>query len=256
MTAGGTREAVDEVRWLGNVASGALPAAMAEALLRRGWRVTYVHGPSALLPGERQVRLPLGTGTAGLAEALQRAADETQAALLPAPLALRLVAITSAAEAAHAVTTLTAETLPTLAICAMAVADYRPRPFAGKLSSRLPAEIGDGPALLLPLDATDKVIDRIKPASPSTAVLGFKLLAGADEAGQRDASRRLAERSGADWVFSNDIRDYRLGRRCGTLRDGAGEPLLWLDGGADADALLALAEALVASLLDLLPPSA
>lgn len=48
VTAGGTREALDPVRFLGNRSSGKMGYALAEAALSRGARVILVSGPSAL----------------------------------------------------------------------------------------------------------------------------------------------------------------------------------------------------------------
>ncbi|MEN9208342.1 MAG: bifunctional phosphopantothenoylcysteine decarboxylase/phosphopantothenate--cysteine ligase CoaBC [Gloeomargarita sp. GMQP_bins_120] len=45
VTAGGTREHLDPVRFLGNPASGAMGIALAQAALSRGARVTLIHGP-------------------------------------------------------------------------------------------------------------------------------------------------------------------------------------------------------------------
>jgi phosphopantothenoylcysteine decarboxylase / phosphopantothenate---cysteine ligase len=50
ITAGGTREALDPVRFLGNRSSGKMGYALAEAALSRGARVILVTGPSSLRP--------------------------------------------------------------------------------------------------------------------------------------------------------------------------------------------------------------
>jgi len=50
VTAGGTREAIDPVRFLGNRSSGKMGYAIAEAALRRGAKVMLVSAPTALTP--------------------------------------------------------------------------------------------------------------------------------------------------------------------------------------------------------------
>jgi phosphopantothenoylcysteine decarboxylase/phosphopantothenate--cysteine ligase len=50
ITAGGTREALDPVRFLGNRSSGKMGYALAEAAQSRGAKVILVSGPSALYP--------------------------------------------------------------------------------------------------------------------------------------------------------------------------------------------------------------
>ncbi|HET9839592.1 MAG TPA: bifunctional phosphopantothenoylcysteine decarboxylase/phosphopantothenate--cysteine ligase CoaBC [Candidatus Angelobacter sp.] len=50
ITAGGTREPIDPVRYLGNRSSGKMGYALAEAALRRGAKVILISGPTALKP--------------------------------------------------------------------------------------------------------------------------------------------------------------------------------------------------------------
>jgi phosphopantothenoylcysteine decarboxylase/phosphopantothenate--cysteine ligase len=50
ITAGGTREALDPVRFIGNRSSGKMGYAIAEAAQSRGAKVTLISGPSALYP--------------------------------------------------------------------------------------------------------------------------------------------------------------------------------------------------------------
>jgi len=90
VTAGGTREALDPVRFLGNRSSGKMGYALAEAAQSRGAKVVLISGPSALHP----------------------------------PAHCELVKVTTAAEMREAVLGRMAEA--TLVIKAAAVADYRP----------------------------------------------------------------------------------------------------------------------------------
>ena len=90
VTAGGTREALDPVRYLGNRSSGKMGYALAEAAQSRGARVILISGPSALHP----------------------------------PAHCELVKVTTAEEMRQAV--LDRMTEATLVIKAAAVADYRP----------------------------------------------------------------------------------------------------------------------------------
>jgi phosphopantothenoylcysteine decarboxylase/phosphopantothenate--cysteine ligase len=90
ITAGGTREAIDPVRFIGNRSSGKMGYALAEAAQQRGAKVVLVSAPTAL----------------------------------PAPQGCTFVPVTSAAEMRGAVM----EHLPhaTVVIGAAAVADFRP----------------------------------------------------------------------------------------------------------------------------------
>ncbi len=90
VTAGGTREALDPVRFLGNRSSGKMGYALAEAAQARGAKVILVSGPTSLYP----------------------------------PAHCEVIKVTTAEEMRHAVLTRMAEA--TLVIKAAAVADYRP----------------------------------------------------------------------------------------------------------------------------------
>ena len=94
VTAGGTREALDPVRFLGNRSSGKMGYALAEAAQSRGARVILISGPSALHP----------------------------------PAYCEMVKVTSADEMRNAVIARMQES--TLVIKAAAVADYRPAHFS------------------------------------------------------------------------------------------------------------------------------
>ncbi len=100
VTAGGTREALDPVRFLGNRSSGKMGYALAEAAHSRGARVILVSGPSALHP----------------------------------PAHCELIRVTTADEMREAVLGRMAEA--TLVIKAAAVADYRPVHVAGQKMKR------------------------------------------------------------------------------------------------------------------------
>jgi phosphopantothenoylcysteine decarboxylase/phosphopantothenate--cysteine ligase len=61
ITAGGTREALDPVRFLGNRSSGKMGYALAEAAERRGAKVVLVTAPTALRPPARCEVVPVIT---------------------------------------------------------------------------------------------------------------------------------------------------------------------------------------------------
>lgn len=59
VTAGGTREPIDPVRFIGNRSSGKMGYAMAEAAVRRGARVILISAPTALKPPSNAEFLPV-----------------------------------------------------------------------------------------------------------------------------------------------------------------------------------------------------
>jgi phosphopantothenoylcysteine decarboxylase/phosphopantothenate--cysteine ligase len=100
VTAAGTREAIDPVRFIGNRSSGKMGYALAEEAQQRGARVVLVSGPSALHP----------------------------------PANCELVSVVSAEEMRRAVLSRLDEA--TIVIKAAAVADYRPKVLAEQKMKR------------------------------------------------------------------------------------------------------------------------
>ncbi len=77
VTAGGTREALDPVRFLGNRSSGKMGYALAEAAQSRGARVILVSGPSSLHPPAHCEVIKVTTAEQMRSAVLQRMAEVT-----------------------------------------------------------------------------------------------------------------------------------------------------------------------------------
>ena len=77
VTAGGTREALDPVRFLGNRSSGKMGYALAEAAERRGARVILITAPTALRPPANVEMIPVTTTEEMRAAVLNRMDDAT-----------------------------------------------------------------------------------------------------------------------------------------------------------------------------------
>lgn len=77
VTAGGTREALDPVRYLGNRSSGKMGYAIAEAAQARGARVVLVSGPTALYPPARVEVVKVTTADEMRAAVMERMSQAT-----------------------------------------------------------------------------------------------------------------------------------------------------------------------------------
>ena len=86
ITAGGTREALDPVRFLGNRSSGKMGYALAEAAERRGARVILVTAPTALRAPANCEVIPVTT-TAEMREAVLRRIDRASIVIKAAAVA-------------------------------------------------------------------------------------------------------------------------------------------------------------------------
>jgi phosphopantothenoylcysteine decarboxylase/phosphopantothenate--cysteine ligase len=86
VTAGGTREAIDSVRFIGNRSSGRMGVALAEAAAARGARVTLI-AANVSLPISPQIEVVAVESAAELADASRAAFPESDVLLMAAAVA-------------------------------------------------------------------------------------------------------------------------------------------------------------------------
>lgn len=187
VTAGATREPIDEVRFVSNVSSGATGAALADALAVRGHEVALLRGTAAA--AAQTVRdVETFTSAADLLERLERrlGTGRWEAVLMTA-----------------------------------AVADYRPEQAS---TGKIPSE---AETIELRLVRNPKLLPMLKSLSPRPLkVVGFKFTAGADAAAQRAAVVRQWAAGGVDATVHNDLREIRAApvHPFNLWRDPAGPP--------------------------------
>ncbi|QMV17347.1 bifunctional phosphopantothenoylcysteine decarboxylase/phosphopantothenate--cysteine ligase CoaBC [Granulicella sp. 5B5] len=166
ITAGGTREPIDPVRFLGNRSSGRMGFALAESALARGAEVILV-----------------------------------TAAPAPAHLACEVVSVTTAAEMQSAA--LAALPRATTVIMAAAVSDYRPTDPAGQ---KLKKSSSSSETLTLHLTQNDDILQNLVAARrPGTLVLGFAAETQSDPAILRKEARRKLIAKNLDAIIANDV---------------------------------------------------
>ncbi|MEE9608074.1 MAG: bifunctional phosphopantothenoylcysteine decarboxylase/phosphopantothenate--cysteine ligase CoaBC [Myxococcota bacterium] len=135
VTAGGTREAVDAVRFVGNRSSGKMGFAVAREAARRGAEVLLIAGPS----------------------------------VLATPAGVRRIDVESALEMREAVLAQLPDA--TIVVKAAAVADFRPtRPSQRKLKKE---QLADGATLTLELERTPDILAEICRQKGRRVVVGF-----------------------------------------------------------------------------------
>lgn len=86
VTAGGTREAIDPVRFIGNRSSGKMGYAVADAMKKRGADVTLISGPSQLTPPKNVHFVSVET-TAELHDAVMQTFPTTDVLIMAAAVA-------------------------------------------------------------------------------------------------------------------------------------------------------------------------
>jgi phosphopantothenoylcysteine decarboxylase/phosphopantothenate--cysteine ligase len=168
VSAGGTREPLDPVRFLGNRSSGRQGIALARAAVARGAEVTLV-AANVTLPDPAGVKVVRVETTEELRDA-----------------------VVSAAGSADAV------------VMAAAPADFRPRETTATKIKKNP----DGTAAPLELTQTPDILaelsrDRV---SPGQVVVGFAAETGDDSGSVLDLGRAKLARKGCDLLVVNDVR--------------------------------------------------
>lgn len=172
VSAGGTAEPIDPVRFIGNRSTGKMGVAIAEAAIARGARVTIVAG---------RVEVPL-------------------------PAAARVVHAESTARMRDAVVSATIEDRDDPAdvlVMAAAVADFRPSRAADTKLTR-------GGSLTLELEPTEDILAevgrRAGERSPRPVIVGF-----AAETGSLERAPEKLRRKGADLLVANDVSEAGSG---------------------------------------------
>ena len=177
VTAGGTRESVDPVRYLGNRSSGRQGFALAEVAAQRGADVTLIAGATDALP---------------------------------TPCGAEVIRISSARELADEVDARAAD--HDVIIMAAAVADYRPSVTApSKLkktsgSALTSIELTENPDILAGL-ADSRGAGRI---GADTVIVGFAAETGDGEGSVLDHGLRKIRRKGCDLLMCNDVGSGRV----------------------------------------------
>ncbi|MCF8587996.1 bifunctional phosphopantothenoylcysteine decarboxylase/phosphopantothenate--cysteine ligase CoaBC [Gordonia liuliyuniae] len=195
VSAGGTREPLDPVRYLGNHSSGKQGYALARAAAQRGAQVTLVAGATSD-PGE--------------------------------PAAVDIVHIESARELEHEMSRRAREA--DVVIMAAAVADFRPVDVAGSKIKKG----DDGPAPIR-LDTNPDILAGLVRArgagdiARDTVIVGFAAETGDADGGVLDHGRAKLRRKGCDLLVVNAVGD---GKAFGT-EDNAGW-ILTVDGNETA----------------------
>lgn len=167
VSAGGTREFLDPVRWIGNRSSGRQGIALAQAAIARGARVTLV------------------------------AANVD----LPAPAGAELVEVVTTAELRSAV--VAAGENADAVIMAAAPADFRPASeAAAKIKKR-----ADGVAPVIELVENPDILAELVSSrtSKTPAIVGFAAETGDAEGSVEQHARAKLERKGCDLLVVNDV---------------------------------------------------
>lgn len=178
ITAGGTREPIDSVRFIGNVSSGRTAAVLADDLCRTGHDVTWLGANDAVQP-DLVAQMERYDSFADLKQQLQS-----------------LLGATSFDVVIHAA-----------AVGDFSVAGIETGCGNGKEETG--GKLSSGSNLVLRLKPNPKLLDRLKQWSvnPAIRVIGFKLTDTMDAPQRLAAIQKQLDNPGVDAVVHNDLSD-------------------------------------------------
>jgi phosphopantothenoylcysteine decarboxylase/phosphopantothenate--cysteine ligase len=167
VSAGGTQEPIDPVRFIGNRSSGRMGFTIASAAAARGAKVALVAGPTEL-PGPPDVEI----------ERIQTAQEMREAVLARAPVA-------------------------DVIVMAAAVADFRPQTSVPK---KLKKAAGPPEVVLLPNpDILNELGHTPGARKPDGVLVGFAAETEPDPAGLSRVAEEKRALKGADMIVANDV---------------------------------------------------
>jgi phosphopantothenate---cysteine ligase (CTP) len=203
VTGGGTVAPIDDVRQIANVSTGRFSAGIAESCLVRGARVWHIHAPGAQLPLLRGARFDLDVpdpeAEHARLERLRRDWQSCRDRLHLIPLARGTVA-----DYAEALERALRTRAIDVAFLAMAVSDFEPDPYRGKLDS-------DAATTVIHGRPTPKVIRSARDWSPGVYLVGFKLLSRAGVADLVREAESACRVNRADLTVANDLQTLNAG---------------------------------------------
>jgi len=200
ITAGGTREPLDPVRFLGNKSSGKQGVALAESALAAGAEVTFIHG-------HMDVPAPAGARTQSVETALE----------------LRSATLAAAATA-------------DVVIMAAAVADFRPATIStGKIKKR--DDVAD-PVIKLVRnpDILVEIVAHRAAQNRAQLIVGFAAETGDFESDALSYAQAKLQRKGCDLLVVNEVGPGESGTEKVFGQDGNRVEILALDGAGPVQA--------------------
>lgn len=198
ITAGGTSEKIDDVRTITNSSTGRLGYAIGKTFTEKYGdkiaKIYYLHGLRAAYPEHELVEPVAIGGVMDLKAALEKLLTEEKIDVV---------------------------------VHAMAVSDYivkevttldkirgveDPENKADLSGNKISSDIDD---LVIHMKKSPKVISLIKPLSPETTLVGFKLLSNVPHEELIDVGYHLMQKNDCDFVMANDLKeigkDYHRG---------------------------------------------
>lgn len=185
VTAGGTREDIDEVRFLTNISTGKLGARIAERVMGAGWNLIYIHTETSALP----------MSVYPLYYEIDPCEDPSQG--FPAYAAVKVRSTKNAYDAMK-------KWVPfaDAVIHSMACGDFGFSPEKTKLKSNDPMVFVD--SLRSRIVVNPKILNEIKKWNPKTVLVSFKFESGQTHENLIEIATVSMHKANGDFVVAND----------------------------------------------------
>lgn len=230
ITAGGTSEKIDEVRYIANHSTGGLGKAIAESFAQDpATTITYIHGKHALLPiGENITYVPIESVDDLLKQMTALLTSQTFSAVIHSMAVsdYQLNTVLDRQELSHqlaakisplAITDLSDTNALSAHLDTMLADILAPKPVADKKISSKSAN------LIISLGAAAKVIAQIKHLQPATILVGFKLLVDVTKEQLQAVAFETLQKNQADFILANDLTEVGTTNHHGILVNSANE---------------------------------
>ncbi|MGX6979552.1 phosphopantothenoylcysteine decarboxylase domain-containing protein [Vagococcus elongatus] len=223
ITAGGTKEKIDDVRYIANHSTGKLGAAMAEAFAKDAENsIVYLHGTGAIVPRRPNV-FPIEIfSTEDLKNQLENQLNNKQFTAVIHSMAVSDYTVSntfsesdflSAFSEKIPITQETSQLLWTKDEL-LAALEKQFEAMAVQEKNKISSNFDH---LLIRLEKNPKIIQKIKLLQPETILVGFKLLVDTSETNLVSVARNLLEKNNCDYVLANDLTTIKGDKHHGIL---------------------------------------
>ena len=216
ITAGGTSERIDNVRKITNSSTGKLGTVIATRMIENKGdkidKIYYVCSKSSLRPINEKVEVIEIVDTNDLKDTVNKLLTEQHIDCFVHSMAVAdytVDFVTTAEDLARSVDNSSGTTLS--AIC---------NPDLKLVDDKISSYYDN---LIIKLKRTPKIISMIKDISPSTKLVGFKLLDTVSEEQLITVGLALKEKNKCDLVVANDLNNIRLGNHKAVIIRGKGD---------------------------------
>ncbi|MDP4152842.1 MAG: phosphopantothenoylcysteine decarboxylase [Bacillota bacterium] len=222
ITAGGTIEKIDEVRFISNNSTGLLGTKIAEAFIATGItdKVFYVCGKNAAIPQNDKITIRRVASVSDLETELKDIMSKYKIDAVVHSMAVSDYAV-SAVTSYDNIFKSVNESLQSIDFKKCTKQDISELIFSGfksepniSVSGKISSDIGD---LVVIMKKTPKIIGLIKQMQPNTILVGFKLLNNVPVDVLLKTGYSIMEKNKCDLVFANDLKDVNPENHSGYL---------------------------------------